>query len=794
MLGALALPAPAWAADDPIVVTARRRDERPDVVPLAVDVVRADDIGAGGVAGLPSLAARVPGLSFESGPGGNFATPALRGQNQPNPRIIDAVGMFIDGVYQANRNAVDAEPLDLERIEVVHGPQSALFGHSSFSGLIHLIPAEPTESLYVSAAADIGSDNLRGLRGTLSGPLGTLFKVRIAASWKSSDGTYENAALPGRHLGNAERFAVAASLATRDDSGPFSARLSARFSNGQSNNAARATLDYRDYNCGGRDPASGFWSYFCGPAPLPEQISVSPDIPDSYSRGGQVALRLALEKGGVELRSDTSFYKAETGSYNDFDGTAEGEVYGVCIVAVSCSGIGSFTIPVVRLQRVNMVLKRAVAAREFAQELRIRGNGDNRFDWQIGATVFRTRVRTILALGGARGELAAGERFSSLVLANPLRVGAPAAVNFALVDDPNRSQIVQSDVVDARRTIAVFATADYRLTERVRFRGEARVTWERLVVDGRRANFAASFGKSFGARYFHDITPRFSLDWRPNDGWLAFVSYARGSRSGGINTVPNLLTAEQTYEPESNWTAEAGVKYSDTGLVRSARLVAYDIDWRNSQILGFSTSPGVNALIIRNTRGIHTQGFELGAELAPARWLQVDFAHSYTRPRFKPGSEDPGSSSYCGLAPGVTFSSFCTIRASLINPGQLVPDISGKRPNRAVKTTWTAGVTVSPPVPALPGLRLHASISHQGNVFADPINGLYSGARTLLGARMSFTFGTCSIELWGTNLGDARYVSFTSPRGPAFYNGIPRPTDLFLGEGRRMGLTLRFAS
>ena len=794
LLMTASLPLPAFAGEGEraaIIVTARRQEEREAEVPLTISHIDARNIGTGAINGLQALAAQVPGLSFEAGWGGFFSTPALRGQNQPNVRTIDGVGMFIDGVYQANRDAVDVEPLDLERIEVVQGPQSALFGHSSFAGLIHFIPAAPTESAYISAATDIGTDNLFGLRGTISGPIDSLFKVRVAASWKTEAGTYRNDAQPGQHLGNSERFAIAGSLATRDDSGPLSARISARYGRGRSNLPPTFALDYRSYNCGGRDPGSGVWSYFCGQAPIASKVSLSPDVPDSRSSSGQIALHLALDVGGVELRSDTSYYHAVADEFRDFDGGAEGELYGVCTAGVNCSGIGSLTIPVVRLQRVNMVLKRSVAAQEIAQELRIRNSGDDRFHWQIGGTIFETRVWTTMAWGAARGVLTPSERFSALVLSNPQRVGPAAAINFALVDDPNASQVVQSDVVETRRTLALFATADARLVENVRLRGEVRSTWERQVIDSRRANFAPSFGTSLGKRNFQDITPRFSLDWRPTDEWLVYISYAKGSRSGGINTIPNLLPEEQSFDPEINWTAELGAKYSGAGLVRTVHLSLYDIDWRNTQILGLATTPGVNALIVRNTRGVHTQGIELGAELMPAPWLQFDVTYSHSRPRFKNGSEDPGSSAFCGLSLGVTTSSFCRIRPSLINPGQLVPDVWGNRLARAVETSWTAGVTLSPPLRALRGLRIRADISHQGNVFDNQINGLYFGARTLLAARLSFPLGPCLVDLWGTNLGNSQYVRFAAPRAPAFYAGVPRPTDLILGEGRRIGLTLR---
>jgi iron complex outermembrane receptor protein len=796
LLAWLAMPLPCLAgepSDPTIVVTARRIDEHAQEVPLNVAVIPAGDITTGGVEGLQTLAARVPGLSFESLWGGANAFPTLRGQSQPSI-AGDAVGMFVDGVYQANRDVLDVEPLDLERIEVVRGPQSALFGHSSFAGLIHYVPAAPTEQTFFSASADIATDNLYGLKAVVSGPIDAAFKARIAASWRQSDGTWENSAQPGQHLGNMRRLALAAMLATRNDAGPLSLRLSARFGESHLNQPPFYSLDYRHYNCGGRDPASGVWSYFCGAAPISSRFSLSPNLPDSHSRSGQVALHLSLELDGIELRSDSSFYGASAQIYRDFDGSAEGDLYGVCQVGLNCSGPATQTIPVIRLQRVNIVQHHPAYGREIAQEFRVQSTGEHRFTWMFGTTAFWTRQdqRTNFAYGAESGALAASERLTSLVLANPLQVGPLATVNFALVDDPGAQQIVQNDAIEYRSTLAVFSAAEYRLAADMRLRGELRASWERLSVDSRTANFAPSFGKTLGARTFFDLTPRFSIDYRPASDWLVYASYARGSRSGGINTIPNLLPQEQTFEPETNWTAEAGLKYAGQGLLRSAELTVYDIDWHNTQIAGFATTPGVPVLITRNTVGLHTQGVELAIDLVPAPWLAFDFAYSYTHPRFKNGSEDPGSNAYCGLAPGVTSSSFCVIRPSLINPGQLVPDISGNIPARVAETSWAASASLAPSWRALRGIRLRLDLSHQGNVFDRQIDGLYYGERTLLNARLSIPVGSCSLELWGTNLGDDRYVRFAVGRQPAFYLGIPRPTDLILGDGRRIGVTLRY--
>jgi iron complex outermembrane receptor protein len=780
-------------AESTIVVTARKLEEKALEVPLETHVMSGDEISTGSVEGLQTLAARVPGLSFEAIWGGANSFPTLRGQNQPSI-AGDAVGMFVDGVYQANRDAIDIEPLDLERIEVVEGPQSALFGHSSFAGLIHYVPAQPTEKPFASAAADLGTDALYGVHGVIAGPIHPLLKARLAASWRQANGTWENAGQPGQHLGNIRKLAIAGTIATRDGTGPLSLSLSARYGTTRMNQPPFAGLDYLQYNCGGRDPASGSWSYFCGTAPIPKQLSLSPGLPDSHSRTGQIALHLRLDLDSVELVSDSSYYRADADVYRDFDGSADGDIYGVCAVGLNCSGPGSQGIAVLRLQRVNIVQRHPSSAREIAEEVRVRSTGDRRFSWLVGATLFWTRQdqRTNFAYGAERGALAANERFSSLVLANLRKVGALAAINSALVADPDASQTVQNDAVEHRRTFALFATADQRLGRDVRLRGELRSNWERLIVDSRTANFAPSFGRSLGAQHFLDVTPRISIDYRPGRGWLTYASYARGSRSGGINAFPNLPPEERSFKPETNWTAEAGISYAGTGLVRSTKFTVYDINWDNTQILGFATTSSAVVLITRNTTGIHTRGIELSGEVAPARWLTLDAAYSYAHPRFKQGSEDPGSNSFCGLGPGATTSNLCMVRSSQINPGQLVADISGNVPARAVETSWAAGMTLIPPAAALRNVRLRANISHQGNVFDRQIDGLTYGARTLLNARLSLPLGPAWLDLWGTNLTDARYVRVAVGRQPAFYLGIPRPTDLIIGDGRRIGLTVRY--
>ena len=113
----------------------------------------------------------VPGLYVEPMWGGTNAAPTLRGQSHPGPGG-NTVGVFVDGVLQANVSGDDAAMFDLERIEVVKGPQSALYGDSTFAGAINFVTRRPTAELQSEANLSAGSDAYRAFVASVSGPLG----------------------------------------------------------------------------------------------------------------------------------------------------------------------------------------------------------------------------------------------------------------------------------------------------------------------------------------------------------------------------------------------------------------------------------------------------------------------------------------------------------------------------------------------------------------------------------------------------------------------------------------------
>lgn len=771
-----------------VIVTARKQPEPLALVPLKIDVVT-DDGEELGMPSLQALISKVPGLYFESGWGGAFSAPTLRGQ-QASPAGDLNVGVFVDGVYQANSTAVDAAPIDVERIEVVRGPQSALFGHSTFAGAIHFVSRAPTASPESGYTLEAGSAGYGGAKGYVSGPLhGGKLLGRLAVGVRTLDGTQRNAT-GGEALGGAERRSLSLQLTTAPRDDGFAASVSARASEAAFGQPAVASLTYSDYNCGAVEPASGAWSYYCGKVPLARRFESSAGIPDSDHSVSQLAATLTWPIGSGTLTSMTSYYRGETDVYRDFDASSVGQAFGVCTVGVSCSALQPW--PIDRLTSVNEVRRSRDTVTEWSQELRWSVSSD-RLSWSIAGAVWKTEDRDEGLLGAERGSLTVIERLTAILPLTPTVVGPQSLVNAALVADPNAQQAIQSLDLEQRRTVALYGTLDVALGARLRGRVEARVTNERRALDNRIANFAAGFGTAIAPVEFRDVTPRASLQYAASPRWNAYLSAAKGSQSGGINAIPGLLASEQAYAPEFNWTYELAASYRPQGGASGLDVTAYRIDWTDAQLLGFGQTPNVSNLITLNTAGIDTRGVELSWYVQPTPALRTELDVSWVDPEFSAGSDDPGSRRFCGLSGGNTTSTFCVVGPSRDGTPVLVPYIDGNVPARVPRRSWHAALEI---VPRATSERLVVRLEANGqdDVFDRSINGARFGGRVLFDARVSYAVGAWQIAVWGRNLGDENYVRALSSRGQVYFPTSPRPLDALYGEGRRFGLSASYSA
>ncbi len=776
-----------------IIVTARKVAEPLTSAAMTIDVLTANDLRESGADSLQGLVGRVPGFYYESTWGGLESAPTLRSQPQ-NPVGDVTVGVFVDGVYQANQTALDTMPIDLARIEVAHGPQSALFGHSTFAGAVHYVSRAPTEHLETGVGLDAGTDGYRGVSGYVSGPLADRLLGRIAIGTQGFDGTRRTS--EGGEVGAWRRQSFAATLATPTAEDRFQASVALRLGRRSAGQPPTAALTYVDYNCGGFDAASRAWSYYCGPLPRSMQVDLSASIPNSEADTSQAALVLSWPVAGGRLESVSSGYRADVDAYRDFDASSEGMLFGVCTVAVNCPPFNTPPKTVDRFATANEVTRNLEVTREWSEELRFSSSSGARARWMVGVAFWRTTERSEHRFGIAREDLATSQRLTAVLPATPSLVGLLSAANNGLVADPNAEQVVQSLDATERRTLALFGAFDYDLSRSLTARAELRSTHEQRALDNVTANFTAGLGTALAPQEFEDVTPRASLRFAPTERWSGYASLAKGSQSGGINPLPGLPRAEQTYDPEYNWTYELGGRYAGPARRLSVAATAYYVDWRDAQLPGFSSSSTIANIITLNTAGITTLGLELSLDARPVPALEIALDASTADPQFRDGSDDLGSKRFC--AGSGNTSSFCTMgpaRTGAAVQAPIVPYIDGNVPARVPTKTWHAGFGVHvPPLHNGGHLVLRLDANRQGDVYERSIDGARFGARTLVDARLEYTFGAWSVQLWGRNLGDVDYVRAAASRGQVFFPTTPRPLDMIDADGRRIGISAAFST
>jgi iron complex outermembrane recepter protein len=229
---------------DEVVVTARKRVESIQDAPLTIQAFTADQIDERGVESIADLSKFAPGLTFNQGSSRAASDFSIRGMTQVSPvgdNRKDLVTVFIDNVpYIGNPSAIGSE--DLARVEVIKGPQSALFGKATFGGAISLITTTPGDETKGRVSVTAGSYGDRRLSGALEGALieGKL-SGRIVADFNEFDGYYQNVfggrlgATEQRYLSGTLNFTPTEDLSIRlrysdrqDEDGPAPSVLIAR--------------------------------------------------------------------------------------------------------------------------------------------------------------------------------------------------------------------------------------------------------------------------------------------------------------------------------------------------------------------------------------------------------------------------------------------------------------------------------------------------------------------------------------------------------------------------------------
>ncbi|MHA7871508.1 MAG: TonB-dependent receptor, partial [Hyphococcus sp.] len=354
----------AHAQNDEIIVTATKRPQTLQEVPVAVSVVSADTIEKAQVQDLFDLQANVPSLrisQLQNSAQTNFIIRGF-GNGANNPGIEPSVGVFIDGVYRSRSAAAILDLPVLERVEVLRGPQSTLFGKNVSAGAISITTKAPEYEWGGIAEVTYGNFDQKIFRGSLTGPISDTLAFRVSGSINQQEGFYTNQ-VDGSQVNERDRWSVRADLLF-EPTDALSFRLAG------------------DYNkidevcCGAIQLQNGPATLGIGaPPPFGLGILIDPAGDRDYSIAFDEEVRNELEGKGVSLQGDLDLGFATATSITAYreqtDNTDTDADFSAADIAIN---------PQTRSYET------------FTQEIRIASNGDNRVDWLVGGFYFDEEV------------------------------------------------------------------------------------------------------------------------------------------------------------------------------------------------------------------------------------------------------------------------------------------------------------------------------------------------------------------------------------------------------------------
>lgn len=830
-MGGFAAPAMAAnevAASEDIVITARKREEDIQRVPIAVTALTAADLTERNISNFNDLANNTPGIAITSMAGGTAQNIYIRGlapANTANDLNVEAnVGVFIDGIYQTSRNTLDMiSVLDISQIEIAKGPQSALFGRSTFAGAVSITTAQPSDTLAISGAATVGNDKDFRLRAAISAPITDTLSVRLAGGWLTYDGFGKNAADPGDNLNGTEKWAVTGAVLW-EPTDELTLKLAGFISHSKSEMSAVTLTPLSDYNCGTTNVATGIGTLYCGSLPVNRTSDVTPNMPETTAENKQVSLDLTWSRDGIAFTSVTGFTASDNSTFNDYDGTSKGVLFGVCSLGVACLPAGPYN----RLTNVNLQSISLEMVRTFSQEFRLQSDGNSPFSWIVGGSYFNSRIP--LAAGGIgvdRTGLGVNDRLVQVSqVTTPPATGVGAyefTGNPFLTNDWLTRGLSSSYSSSFTRTFSIFGAVGYdfgsvRVNAEGRYNSDQKQAQVFSVLNPMSqpginqyikpgevpdAGVFPVVGPKFRDTFTH-FAPRFTVDWQAADNVFLYASAAKGVRSGGFNTAnpvgpTGILASEVAYDEESNWTYELGFKSNLLDNRWMINASVFHVDWSNAQVSGFTQNPTtVNPVrIVRNAGDIKANGVELQTEFQVADFLSIGGSLVYSDPKFQEGAYEGSQIVQCVIGSGAAATSApgCPPLILITNANGAtiaVPSLEGLRPQRAVKLQWNLHAALEIPINQEWKADARVDVSHTGDSYTNLINTSSMGERTLTNLRIGFSNDRFGIAAWVNNLFDETYVSnsINQPRA-----GMPFAFSIgenYLGETRRFGLTATF--
>jgi iron complex outermembrane receptor protein len=526
-------------AIEQIVVTAEKRGESLQDLSQAVTAFTAKDLDNKNILSFVDLSAIAPGVTVAKNEG--FKTViSIRGvgnEANQNATANPSVSYHMDGIYIASPYALQTDFIDIERIEILRGPQGTLFGQNSTGGAINVISTKPSFDDFAGKAdVSLGTDNLIKVRGTVNVPISDDLAMRTSFSRTTQDGYTKNVYNGPNVLNPSETFVGKDmdnidNLSMRTDwlwnaSDKVSLRFLAQYFSGDSNGAGIKGID----------------------DPTPGTRNLSQDTDSSYELESQVYGLIAEWDAGFALIKSLSSYQKDD------------------ITVVRDNDRHSFvTNPEIQISVFNPEVNIQTT---FTQELNVISKEPlfGKLDWIVGAFYLDTDI--------------------DITIREELDVGRDGVLDgyipsFPAVFGGDRGFI--SDSNPQRESLSFYGQTTYPISETVRLITGLRYTKDE--VESTVSNFFAP-SPSFINPKTEDLTGRIALEWDAGDDTMTYASYTRGLKPGGSNLTfseGDDALVRAAFEDETIDAYEIGLKTEFMDSRVRTNVAAFYYDYTNLQ-------------------------------------------------------------------------------------------------------------------------------------------------------------------------------------------------------------------
>ena len=679
-----------------VVVTAQRRAESVQRVPIAINAFTEDQLKAVGIASTLDIQLKVPGLHLEPLAGHGFAYLRGVGTDTLSPGLEPTVAVHVDGAYLPRLTSIISDFYDAERVEVIKGPQGTLFGRNATGGVIHLLSRKPEQKFggYVDVTG--GNEGTVRVEAAVNAPLSERAALRVAGLFHDNNGYADNG-----YTGADEDTTEVQS---------FRAQLALQLTD---NLNIRLFGDYTD------DESSRGTASHVSP-PLSDNPNVAlggtvfPDIRDTFrdvsanneTEAWGIGAEIIWDWGNMELKSLTSYREDENRYQVDFDLTEINS--------------GGFNDPITESE-------------SFQQELQLSSATDGPLQWVIGAFLFDDE---------ALHDQIFHYNFAQFF-------GVPT-VPGGVYDTVFSNDISRLDTF----AWALFGQASYQFSDNWRVHLGIRYSDEEKEIDYNGFQFLSIAPALTGPELIANrptpvgaplatlqdktdsdtVTPKIGLDYFINDDVMVYFGATRGFKSGGYNT--NLFgSLPEAIDPETIWSFEGGFKSTllDGQLRLNASVFYYDYEDIHQNVDLADNAQGYAN--VRNAGDAEVLGFEADMVLAVTDRFVVDGNFSYLDTEL----ED-------------------LMAADLNNPQNTSIDQSGNPLPRAPEFTFGFGAAYTWPIQPgelmLRGDYYYMDDERFWSVFSDPLNS--GDSYTRVNARLQFNHnsGKWSIAAFARNMLD----------------------------------------